>query len=184
MRVFRIVAFAIAGLALTSVGAQQLYKWVDKDGKITYSDQPPPKDAKSVEQKKMVDSAPGVDDIPYGVKVAIEKNPVTLYANFCGEACDGARALLNTRGVPFTDRNPEKDPKAMDALKTATGGTDVPVLLVGTRILRGFSEETWQEALTAGGYPRTNPNLRPRAPAPAAAATPATDAPKAATTPR
>jgi glutaredoxin len=183
MRVFGIVVLALAGLALTSVGAQQLYKWVDKDGKITYSDQPPPKDAKNVEQKKMVDSGSAAsDDVPYSVKTAIDKNPVTLFANFCGEPCDGARSLLNTRGVPFTDRNPEKDPKAMDALKTATGGTDVPVLMVGTKILRGFSEETWQEALTTGGYPKTNPNLKPRAPTPAA--TPPAEAPKAPATPR
>ena len=184
MRVFGLVVLALAGLALTSVGAQQLYKWVDKDGKITYSDQPPPKDAKNVEQKKMMDTTPGVDDIPYSVKTAIEKNPVTLYANFCGEACDGARALLNTRGVPFTDKNPDKDPKALDALKAATGAQDVPVLLVGTRILRGFSEEAWQDALTSGGYPRTNPNLKPRPPAPASPPAPPADAPKAATTPR
>ncbi len=183
MRLFLLVICAAAGLAMTPVDAQQLYKWVDKDGKVTYSDQPPPKDVKNVEQKKMMDSSPGVDNVPYAVKSAIERNPVVLYANFCGETCDGARALLNTRGVPFTDRNPEKDPKALDALKAATGAQDVPVLLVGTRIIRGFAEETWNEALTSGGYPRNNPNLQPRPPAPATPP-PAADAPKAATTPR
>ncbi|MBL8523704.1 MAG: glutaredoxin family protein [Betaproteobacteria bacterium] len=180
MRVFPIVVLAVAGLVLTSSHAQQLYKWVDKDGKITYSDQPPPKDAKNVEQKKSLDSGPGVDDIPYSVKVAIERNPVTLYANFCGSGCDKARALLSTRGVPFTDKNPDKDPGALDALKAATGALDVPVLIVGARILRGFAESEWQEALTAAGYPRTNPNLRSQPPAPAAAQ----DASKAAATPR
>lgn len=184
MRVFAIVVLAMTGLVLSPAHAQQLYKWVDKDGKITYSDQPPPKDAKNVEQRKMVDSGAAVsDDVPYGVKTAIEKNPVTLYANFCGEPCDGARSLLNTRGIPFTDRNPEKDPKALDALKAATGGQEVPVLVVGAKVLKGFAEESWNEALTSGGYPRTNPNLRPRAAAPAATSPPA-DAPKPSAAPR
>ena len=93
MRLFLLVICAAAGLAMTPVDAQQLYKWVDKDGKVTYSDQPPPKDVKNVEQKKMMDSSPGVDNVPYAVKSAIERNPVVLYANFCGETCDGARAL-------------------------------------------------------------------------------------------
>ncbi len=37
----RIVMLVLA-LALAPAATAQLYKWVDKDGKVTYSDQPPP----------------------------------------------------------------------------------------------------------------------------------------------
>lgn len=37
----RILAFACA-LAVATGAYAQLYKWVDKDGRVTYSDQPPP----------------------------------------------------------------------------------------------------------------------------------------------
>ena len=170
-----IFTFLAAACLATASHAQQLYKWVDADGKITYSDVPPPKEAKNVQQKNMTDASGNDDNTPYGVKVAMEKFPVVLYANACGEPCDGARALLKTRGIPFTDRNPEKDPAAFDALKKATGGQEVPVLTIGTDVQKGFAAEEWNAALTTAGYPRNNPNLRPKtpaAPAPGAPGTP------------
>ena len=39
------LCFAAAADAQTNV-----YRWVDKDGKVQYSDTPPPKDAKSATQ--------------------------------------------------------------------------------------------------------------------------------------
>jgi glutaredoxin len=172
MRGFSLIV-SLAALAVTTLHAQQMYRWVDKDGKVTYSDTPPPKDAKEVQQKKLGDGGGSDDDTPFSVKTAVARNPVTLFANFCGETCDSARSLLNTRGVPFTDRNPERDPKALDALKAATGGQDVPVLLVGATVIKGFAADQWQAALTAGGYPSTNPNPRSKQPAPPPPAQPA-----------
>ncbi|MEP7154763.1 MAG: glutaredoxin family protein [Betaproteobacteria bacterium] len=171
-----LAAACLGGNAL----AQQLYKWVDADGKVTYSDVPPPKDAKNVQQKNMSDASGNDDNTPYSVRIAIERNPVVLYANACGEPCDSARALLKTRGIPYADRNPEKDPAAMDALKKATGEQQVPVLTIGEGVQKGFGAEDWNAALTSAGYPRNNPNLRPRtppAPAPGTPGSPATSTP-------
>ena len=42
----RILVLACA-LAASTAAFGQLYKWVDKDGKVTYSDQPPPANVKS-----------------------------------------------------------------------------------------------------------------------------------------
>ncbi len=36
------IALAALALALAPLASAQLYKWVDKDGKVSYSDQPPP----------------------------------------------------------------------------------------------------------------------------------------------
>ena len=44
---------AIAILLATATAAAQVYKWVDKDGKVQYSDTPPPKDATKAEAKKI-----------------------------------------------------------------------------------------------------------------------------------
>ncbi len=54
---------AIAILLATATVAAQVYKWVDKDGKVQYSDQPPPPgatktEAKKVETSNAVTSAP------------------------------------------------------------------------------------------------------------------------------
>ena len=44
---------AIAILLATATVAAQVYKWVDKDGKVQYSDSPPPASATKTEAKKV-----------------------------------------------------------------------------------------------------------------------------------
>ena len=48
---------AVAILLATATVAAQVYKWVDKDGKVQYSDTPPPASATKTEAKK-VDTSP------------------------------------------------------------------------------------------------------------------------------
>ena len=48
------LALALVVLALAPLASAQLYKWVDKDGKVHYSDQPPPAQA-----SKQINVAPG-----------------------------------------------------------------------------------------------------------------------------
>ena len=105
---------------------------------------------------------------------AMKNNPVTLYANSCGEACSNAKALLTKRGIPFAEKNPESDAAAAATLKEKVGALQVPTIMIGANSLAGFDEEGWQAALNAAGYPRNNPNLRqgatkagPKAPPPA-----------------
>ncbi len=38
-------------LGSLNASAQNLYRWIDKDGRVIYSDSEPPKDAKDVRQK-------------------------------------------------------------------------------------------------------------------------------------
>jgi hypothetical protein len=49
--------FAAAAILLaTATVAAQVYKWVDKDGKVQYSDQPPPASAGKADPKKLSDA--------------------------------------------------------------------------------------------------------------------------------
>lgn len=162
-----------------SASAQELYRWVDQGGKVHYSDMPPPANAKNSQQKRLGDSVIEQDKIPYAVKTAMQNNPVTLYANDCGRACDEARALLNKRGIPFADRDPQKDAEAATALTALAGGLDVPTIAIGSTKLSGFAEGAWNSALDSAGYPRSNPNLRlpPAAPKTAPALPGNSDAP-------
>jgi hypothetical protein len=50
---------AIAVLLATATVTAQVYKWVDKDGKVQYSDTPPPADAKASPKKVDVTPAAG-----------------------------------------------------------------------------------------------------------------------------
>jgi hypothetical protein len=49
------LALAIAMIALVPAlaQAQSVYRWVDKSGKVHYSDQPPPEEVKNVQQKRV-----------------------------------------------------------------------------------------------------------------------------------
>lgn len=162
----------------TGANAQEVFRWVDKAGNVNYGDMlPPPAEVRSVQTKKLSDSVIEQDDVPFAVSTAMKNNPVTLYANSCGEACSNAKALLAKRGIPFSEKNPETDTVAAAALKEKVGSLPVPTIVIGANSLTGFDEEIWNTALNAAGYPRNNPNLRqgatkagPKAPPPTAPA--------------
>ena len=146
---------------VTGAHAQEVFRWVDKAGKVHYGDMlPPPAEIKNFQTKRLSDSVIEQDDVPFAVSTAMKNNPVTLYANSCGEACSNAKALLAKRGIPFAEKNPETDAVAAATLKEKVGSLPVPTFVIGTNSLTGFDELNWISALNAAGYPRNNPNLR------------------------
>ena len=153
----------LLGSAATA-NAGEIFRWVDKNGQIHYGDMlPPTAEGKNAQTKKLQDSVIEQDAVPYEVSIAMKNNPVTLYANSCGESCTNARKLLSSRGIPFTEKNPETDLAAAAALKALVGAVQVPTIVIGANNLTGYEEVGWNAALNAAGYPRTNPNLRPSA---------------------
>src|SRR4051812_48463782 len=111
MKTRHLVAACIAAFAACSALAQSnVYRWVDKDGKVYFSVSPPPADARESSQKSM-GGGYVARDYPYAVQQAMKKSPVTLYtAPSCGDPCNSARQLLSDRGVPFSERNAEGNP--------------------------------------------------------------------------
>ena len=147
-----------AALAASSAQAQTtLYKWVDKDGQVQYTEFPPPKDAKNVSEKSYRGGGPSTEEqVPYATRVATQRNPVTLYVSTaCGDLCDNGRALLSKRGVPFAQKNAQTDPAAQDELMKLAGSLSVPFLKVGESNVHGFDEGAWNSALDRAGYART-----------------------------
>ncbi|MBA2689602.1 MAG: glutaredoxin family protein [Burkholderiales bacterium] len=155
--------FALAAVMVASVQAAEVYRWIDKEGKVVYSDTPPPADAKNPQLRKLGKNAIDVDKLPFATRDAVKKNPVTLYANNCGPVCDSARSLLAKRGIPFIAKNPESSPVDADALKKLIGAVEVPVLVVGTNSFKGFEAAGWEAALDAAGYPKTAALTQPSA---------------------
>lgn len=143
-----ILACALAGPA----GAAQLYRWVDDKGRVEWRDTPPPPHAKKVETRNMGGNTIQTSTLPYSLQQAAKNHPVTLWVFDCGEVCNTARAHLTKRGVPFTERNAQKE---IEELQKLTGAAEVPVLLVGTRQLKGYLESDWDAALDSAGYPKS-----------------------------
>lgn len=175
MKKFTVMTVALLLLTLPAFSAQ-LYRWVDEKGNVEWRDTPPPPNAKKVEQRNIDTGTTQTTSLPYSLQLAVKNFPVTLWVNNCGEVCDKARAHLNRRGVPHT----EKDPQAhLDAFKKASGGDlALPLLFVGNSKLKGYLESDWDSALDIAGYPKTA--LVPVKPAmkPTVSAKPGTEAPK------
>jgi hypothetical protein len=162
------VILVVLLLATSTATAQQtLYRWVDKEGRVHYTDTPPPAQARQKERKIMGGGAEA-PVLPFAVRQAASRYPVTLYAGDCGEACDQARRLLEGRGIPYTEKD-GRLPAEQAELKKLAGAAEVPVLKVGSQVLRGFEASQWHLTLDAAGYPRELPAaLRPRPVKPAA----------------
>jgi glutaredoxin len=160
-------------LLLCSAGAHaELYKWVGPDGKVTYSDVPPPAVTKRVETRALAPAANSVA-LPYELAEAVKNNPVTLYVAPACSPCDQGRALLNSRGIPFAEKTVSSN-EDIARLRQVGGDAQLPLLLVGSNRQQGFSESAWSVALNAAGYPETsklpkayrNPPPEAAAPAP------------------
>jgi len=168
-----ILAAVCLALASTPLAAAQLYQWKDAQGRMQYSDQPPPPSVKNAQQKSFKGSVIEGGE-PYAVRVAREKHPITLYTSACGTACDQARQLLVERGVPFSSKDLQASEEARNEVQKLTGKLNVPVLLVGSDKLEGFTAGQWQAALDRAGYPKSAPpgsKPPPAAPVPSSTAT-------------
>lgn len=167
----RIVFLIALLLAAGTVQAAQLYRWVDDKGRVEWRDTPPPSTAKKVERRTVGGSVIETTELPFSVQQAAKNFPLTLYVTDCGDGCTKARAHLNRRGLPFTEKNPQAD---LETYKKLTNGSlEVPALFIGRELLKGYEEGAWDSALDNAGYPRSVAGARP-APKPA----PATAAPK------
>jgi glutaredoxin len=156
-----LVAALLFAVALAGAQAQQLYRWVDKDGGVHYTQQPPPRDAKDVQRRSAASGAPDTPELSYATRLAAKNYPVTLYTAPDCSACKDGRESLERRGVPF-DEVLVGDDRSFEELKRLTGKTQVPVLRVGTQTQVGYEPESWKAALDIAGYPETGPRVQGR----------------------
>lgn len=155
----------LLGLVMVGVAHADLYRSIDKDGKVHYSDRPV-QGAPDVEELKPVKPAASNEDMSYETRRAMQNFPVTLYVgDACGSACTQAKGYLNKRGIPFTEKNLSTK-EEIDAYKAASGGDQVPAMTVGRSWVKGFLESEWKSELDIAGYPQS---AGYRAPKPATA---------------
>lgn len=159
-RASRIVLSLGISLALAAGSAvgQQLYRWIDKNGKVTYSQDPPPAGAATkVEQKQLKSSVVETGGLPYELQQTAKNFPITIYTGpDCGDPCKNGLALLSKRGAPFKEIS-VADAAGIAELKRISGKEQLPVLNVGKTVATGFTESQWHSTLDLVGYPKTAP---------------------------
>ena len=162
----RFACLASALLATTAVSAQTTYRWIDpRNGVTVISDLPPPPGTRGVTVSEVASGADEEQRLPYAIRQASAKFPVVLYTSENCGSCQQARALLNGRGVPFSEKlltNQEE----LTALGRQLGGEGVlPSISVGRQSAAGFAASTWNELLDFAGYPASAPyGFRPAGP--------------------
>lgn len=132
---------------LTGAGAahaEKVYKWVDENGKLHYTNQPPERsdNAREVELR----------DAPLGdVAVTPKSGVVTLYTTRSCGYCKRTREYLRRRGIPFIDHDVETSATGRDGYRRLNG-RGVPIILVGNQRLDGFDEQRLAQMLKTAGY--------------------------------
>lgn len=163
-RTVALMLIAVAMLFPAYGATADMYKWVDENGIVHFSDSPPA----SVQEVKTIqtpdypspsqDTAPAKSQVPntpaLGGKTWKEAAPqrsspkrVEIFTtSWCGY-CKQAIAFLRAHRIEFTQYDIEKDPAAA-AMMAAFGGTGgVPFAIINGKVVRGFSSETYKKVL-------------------------------------
>ena len=186
MKIRGLLALSVLAAAFAA-SAQQLYRWTDEKGRVHITDTPPPASARDVQRKSAGAPAESRAQEPFELGQAVREYPVTLYTSpNCKEPCAAARAVLNKRGVPFKEVQVWDGP-SNEELKRVSGADDVPTLVVGRSVHRGFAQAPYEALLDSARYPRAGllpPRNQAPPPPPADYNTPAAEPAKPAPAPQ
>lgn len=155
MRVAAVTFGLVLAFGGTMALAQSLYRWTDDQGRTHLTDTPPPASARNIQKKAAAAAKTSTPPAPFALTQAQRNFPVVLYTSpGCKEGCSLARSLLNKRGIPFKEVQVwDEDTNA--ELKRVSGGSEVPVLVVGRSTQRGFEAGAYEGLLDTAGYPKT-----------------------------
>ena len=139
-----------------------MYRWVDRNGVITFKDYPPPASKKRKEIKVYSESnfdpatsrQSASTPATHGNKRSESKSTRTMpsrderfngtveiyVTEWCGY-CKKAIAYMKSRNIPFVAHDIEKDSSARQR-HADMGGRGVPLIIIGKNKMSGFSPET------------------------------------------
>lgn len=125
--------------------AAKLYKWVDKDGNISYQDQPPPKNAKILKEDTI------------NLDTPVKKNtgnttPLRVYTVANCNACDNLIARLESMGVPTESRLLDQDEEATRRILEQSDSLMVPTVFLGDQIITNINIDSLSSQLEQAGY--------------------------------
>lgn len=136
------------------INAQTIYRIVNPDGSVSFTDRMPANADKAtvLSPGSKAGSASSVA-LPLELRQIAARYPVTLYSSDNCGPCDAGRALLNVRGIPFAERTVNSADDT-DALQRISNSVSLPLLTIGGQQIKGFSEIEWTQYLDAAGYPK------------------------------
>ena len=149
------LSLMLAALCLLPLAAQaqQVYRIVGADGKVTFADKPPADPKVAPAAVGPGGALPGRSTgLPYELQQVAFKYPVTLYTSSECSPCGMARSMLTARGIPFSEKTVNSNDD-IQALQRLSGESSLPFLTIGSPQLKGFADAEWTQYLNAAGYP-------------------------------
>ncbi len=141
----------LACIVAAPAPAEVIYRSVDGDGRVRYTSERPADAPATVLQPRInsYTGAPTVSGQPSAPAAAAAE--VKMYATSWCPYCKKARAYLERRGIRYVELDIERSREAR-AEYDRLGARGVPVILVGTQRMNGYSEERLAQLLKAAGY--------------------------------
>ncbi|AOF84349.1 hypothetical protein BSY239_1556 [Hydrogenophaga sp. RAC07] len=144
----------VLGLVSVSALAQGVYRIVGPDGRVSYSDQPPPAaNARPVASGSSGAGGGASAQLPFELRQVASRYPVVLYTSPECAPCNSGRNLLNARGIPYSEKTITTFEDA-EALKRLSGQSSLPFVTIGSQQIKGYSDGEWTQFLDAAGYPK------------------------------
>ena len=160
---YRALLPLLALLLLSSVAAAEMYRWVDKNGVVTFKDTPPPvaqRKSRKVKVYKEDDFAAAPTPAPPSPayrpprSTYYEKKKgspffgtVEIYVTDWCPSCKAAKSYMTRRGIPFVAYDIEKDRSANERFQNL-GGRGVPLIIIGSKKMPGFSPQALEYYLS------------------------------------
>ena len=130
-------------IGFSSPLAAQIYTWVDDNGITQFSDMPPnTEDYSEVEVQINSYESPSISTNKNDSSSI--SNSVVMYSTSWCHYCQKARDYFAKSGIRYKEYDIEKSSKARAEHKKLGGG-GVPVILVGNKILNGFTADSFEQ---------------------------------------
>jgi glutaredoxin-like YruB-family protein len=135
-----LAGFLASALTPAAVNADQIFKWVDENGKVHFTDIPP-NDQETEQVQVRINSYSATELLVMDEVSSSDK--VVMYSTDWCTYCDKAKKYFTANDVPFVEYDIEKDSAARREYDRL-GGRGVPVILVGNKRMNGFSVATFE----------------------------------------
>jgi glutaredoxin len=138
-----------------------MFKWVDKNGVMHFSDTPPPKSEQNVETLETsnykepppkpalseAESVPTPTPKEKVKKESVNSGKVEIFTTSWCRYCKDAVAFLRSNRIEFQQYDIEKDRQAAERMRSLGGRGGVPFAVINGNMMYGFSAESYKKAL-------------------------------------
>jgi len=134
--------------------AAKLYKWVDKNGVVSYQDRPPPSGSKILEETTTKEPTGG-----QGSGNQSSLDPVRVYTVADCDMCSNVVQRLKKLDVPVIELSLQNDREAQSIILERSNSLVAPTVFIGEEMLQGSSVSKLEQVLEENGYKIAKPEV-------------------------